>query len=106
LWSCFLIVPGIIKALGYSMAYYILYDNPGMKPFEAMKRSQNMMMGYKWKYVKLGLSFFGWILLIVLTLGIGYFWLYPYNSLTFGNFYEKKKKNQPTPPQSGRGMVV
>jgi uncharacterized membrane protein len=97
LWSCLLIVPGIIKALGYSMAYYILYDNPGMKPLEAIKRSQNMMMGYKWKYFKLGLSFLGWALLGLLTLGIGYLWLYPYIYLANGNFYENLKKNQEKP---------
>jgi len=28
LWSLLLIIPGIIKIYAYSMAYYIMYDNP------------------------------------------------------------------------------
>ena len=94
LWSLLLIIPGIIKALGYSMAFYIMYDNPGIKPLEALKKSQIMMKGYKRKLFLLGLSFIGWVFLGFLTLGIGFFWLYPYMSLSISNFYENLKRNQ------------
>jgi uncharacterized membrane protein len=94
LWSLLLIVPGLIKAYGYSMVFFIMYDNPGMKPLEALKKSQIMMKGYKWKLFTLHLSFIGWSLLAILTLGIGYFWLIPYIGLSEGNFYENLKKNQ------------
>ena len=94
LWSLLLIVPGIIKALGYSMMFYIMHDNPEIKPLEAIKKSQIMMKGYKGKYFLLSLSFIGWFLLGVLTLGIGYLWLYPYMSLSFANFYENLKQSQ------------
>jgi uncharacterized membrane protein len=40
------------------------------------------------------LSFFGWAFLGVLTLGIGFVWLYPYIALSLGNFYENLKQNQ------------
>ncbi|MDR0494058.1 MAG: DUF975 family protein [Treponema sp.] len=94
LWALLLIIPGIIKGYGYSMAFYIMYDNPGIKPLDALKKSQNMMKGYKGKYFLLGLSFLGWSLLGILTLGIGYLWLTPYVSLAYGNFYENLKKHQ------------
>ncbi|MCL2067487.1 MAG: DUF975 family protein [Treponema sp.] len=94
LWSLLLIIPGIIKYYGYSMAFYIMYDNPDIKPLEAIKRSKIMMKGYKWKYFLLELSFIGWGLLTVLTLFIGTLWLNPYISLSKTNFYENLKKNQ------------
>ena len=40
LWSLLLIVPGIIKALSYSMAPYILADNPDMDAMDTIKESR------------------------------------------------------------------
>jgi uncharacterized membrane protein len=92
LWSLLLVIPGIIKGLGYSMAFYIMYDNPEMKPLEALKKSQIMMKGYKGKLFLLWLSFVGWAILGLFTVCIGYLWLYPYISVA--NFYENLKQNQ------------
>jgi uncharacterized membrane protein len=99
LWSLLLIIPGIIKAFGYSMAFYILYDNPGMSAREALKKSQIMMKGYKLELFTLYLSFIGWALLAILTLGIGLLWLYPYIGLSVASFYENLKKIQEEPAQ-------
>jgi len=71
-----------------------MYDNPDIKPLEAIKKSQIMMKGYKWKLFILHLSFIGWGLLCILTAGIGFLWLYPYVGLSEGNFYENLKRNQ------------
>ena len=35
------------------------------------------------------LSFFGWLLLCVLTLGIGLLWLAPYMQMTLTKYYEQ-----------------
>jgi uncharacterized membrane protein len=95
LWSLLLIIPGIIKMYGYSMAFYIMHDNPEIKPLGAIKKSQIMMKGYKWKLFLLQLSFIGWALLCsIFSFGIGYFWLSPYVGLSTANFYENLKKNQ------------
>jgi uncharacterized membrane protein len=94
LWSLLLLIPGIIKAYAYSMAYYILYDNPGMSTLEAIKKSQIMMKGYKGKLFLLHLSFIGWFLLGALSFGIAYLWIYPYMCLSIANFYENLKLTQ------------
>jgi uncharacterized membrane protein len=94
LWTLLLIIPGIIKGISYSMAFFILYDNPDMKPRRALKESIRMMKGYKGKYLGISLSFIGWILLGIVTLGIGYLWLYPYIYMTIANFYENLKISQ------------
>jgi len=94
LWSLLLIIPGIIKSLSYSMAFYILHDNPQISPIDAITESKNMMKGYKGKLFVLYLSFTGWFLLAILTLGIGFLWLSPYVNLSVGNFYENLKQKQ------------
>lgn len=64
LWSLLLFIPGIIAALNYSQAFYLLADNPNKSAAQCMAESKFIMHGNKWKYVKLMLSFIGWELLV------------------------------------------
>jgi uncharacterized membrane protein len=66
LWTLLLIIPGIIAGLRYAMTFYILNDEPELKPLQAIKRSSEMMRGYKWDFFKLQLSFIGWYLLTII----------------------------------------
>jgi len=102
LWCLLLIIPGIVKAFGYSMAFYIMYDNPEIKPLEALKKSQIMMKGYKLKLFWLELSFVGWLILAYLTMGVGLLWLNPYMYLSIANFYENLKRNQENNPAANQ----
>lgn len=69
---------------------YLIIDTD-MNIFKVCKVSINMMNGYKWKYFIMMLSFFGWAILSILTLGVGFLWLSPYISTTSANFYNKLK---------------
>ena len=91
LWSFLLIIPGIIKGIAYSMSMYILAENEGMGALEAIARSEEMMRGHKLDYFVLGLSFIGWWLLVALTFGIAGIWVFPYQQVTYANFYNKIK---------------
>jgi len=91
LWSLLLIIPGIIKAISYSMCYYVLADNPEVGVREALKISQRITEGYKGRIFLLYLSFIGWALLSFLTLGIGYLWLMPYINISFANLFKELK---------------
>ncbi len=91
LWSLLLVIPGIIAALSYSMTYYILVENDTVGPLEAITRSKEMMRGNKWKLFCLGLRFWGWMMLCVLTLGIGLIWLLPYMYVAYARFYDDLK---------------
>jgi uncharacterized membrane protein len=93
LWTLLLIIPGIIKSLSYSMAYYIILDNPGMNAMDAITASRKMMNGHKRRLFRLKLSFIGWGLLCIPSLGIGFLWLIPYIALSQANFYEDLKNN-------------
>ena len=91
LWCLLLIIPGIIKSYSYSMCFYILADNPEVGVRNALTLSRKLMDGYKWKLFVLQLSFIGWGLLCILTLGIGNLWLIPYMQITMANFYDDVK---------------
>ena len=91
LWMLLLIIPGIIKAFAYALTPYILKDNPELSCLEAIERSRLMMKGNKWRLFVLCLSFIGWFLLCLLTLGIGFFWFAPYVYTTVAAFYEDVK---------------
>lgn len=85
--TIFLIIPGIIVALMYSQAFYILAEDPSKGIFECLEESSRLMSGHKWEFFVLGLSFIGWWLLAGLTLGIGGLWVEPYQKVTETNFY-------------------
>jgi uncharacterized membrane protein len=88
LWLLLLIVPGIIASFRYSLSFYIMIDNPEMTASQAINRSKEMMQGQKMKYFLLFLSFIGWYLLSIITLGIGFLWFIPYVYATQASFYE------------------
>ncbi len=92
LWSLLLIVPGIIAALSYAMTYYVICEDQHIGPLEAIAKSKNLMRGHKWELFCLGFRFFGWILLCVLSLGLGFLWLIPYILVTMAHFYDDIKQ--------------
>ena len=92
LWSLLFVIPGIIKAYSYSMAFYILAENPDMTANEAITESKEIMNGHKWELFVLGLSFILWAFAIVFTLGIAAIYVEPYMQLTIANFYHNIKR--------------
>ncbi|HTB25504.1 MAG TPA: DUF975 family protein [Puia sp.] len=96
LWTLLLIVPGIIAALGYSMTFYIMTDDPLIRPQDALKKSKSMMNGHKLKLFYLFLRFLLLGLLCILTLGIGFLWLIPYIHVTMAKFYDDINGNELT----------
>ena len=92
LWSLLFVIPGIIKAYSYSMAPYILADNPELTANEALSKSKEIMDGHKFDLFVLQLSFFWWYMLSAITFGIAYIYVIPYVSATTANFYNSIKK--------------
>ena len=91
LWSLLLIVPGIIKAYSYAMTPFIMVDHPELDADDCIEKSKAMMKGYKWKLFCVDLSYIGWWLLCVLTLGILTLWITPWNTCAKVKFYEELK---------------
>ena len=91
LWALLLIIPGIIKAYSYAMANFIAKDHPELGAYDCIKESMKVMDGHKWDLFLLDLSFIGWALLCILTLGIGFLWLQPYIMTSHAIFYKELK---------------
>lgn len=91
LWTLLLIIPGIIKSYSYALTPYILVEHPEMSANEAIEESMRLMDGHKFDLFYLQLSFIGWAILSILSLGLGVFWLIPYQMTAQAAFYRDIK---------------
>ena len=91
LWTLLLVIPGIIKTFSYAMTPYILHEYPNVGVNDSIDISRKMMKGHKLDLFLLELSFIGWGILCIFTLGIGFLWLTPYMQTSLAIFYEDVK---------------
>lgn len=89
LWTLALIIPGIIACYTYAMVPYILAEYPEMPAGEVLAQSKMLMEGNRWRLFCMHLSFIGWALLAIMTLGIGNLWLTPYRQTAEAAFYRE-----------------
>jgi uncharacterized membrane protein len=78
-------------SLNLALVLPLLVDNAQLTVGAAFGRSCRLMIGYKWQYFVLCVSFIGWILLGILSLFVGFLWISPYMTQTFLSFYEARK---------------
>ncbi len=77
-----------IKSYSYQLIYFILFDDPNKDAKAIVEESEKLMNGNRWKLFCLELSFIGWVILSVFSLGIGMLWLMPYMAVAQVIFYE------------------
>lgn len=101
LWYLLLVVPGIVKSYSYAQTYFIFKDltddetgNYDVKYLDCITQSRRLMDGHKFELFVLDLSFIGWDILGMLSLGIGYLWIAPYKAATKAAFYQNLVENQ------------
>jgi uncharacterized membrane protein len=91
LWSCLFIVPGIIKGLSYSQAFFLMIENPEYGIRESVNKSKMIMEGHKMKLFVL------WLITIIPIMAlsmipyigvvIAIFLFTPFSNLIYLNFY-------------------
>lgn len=86
-----LIIPGIIISMMLAMIEYIMADGEH-NIIETLKKSEGMMKGYKWDYFVFNLSFIGWVILSIMTIGILSIYAIPYMTVSRALYYEELKK--------------
>jgi len=84
----------IVKTYSYACAMYVRQDDGG-GAVGAITTSRRLMAGRKWKLFVQDLSFIGWFLLSILTLGILFIWTIPYYNQARYNFYKAAKEAGP-----------
>ena len=94
LWSLLLIVPGIIKAISYSLVPFLYLDNPDKEAPELLKLSEDMMNGHKMDLFMLYLSFIPYHLLGIITCGLFEFYVMPLQTLATTKFLLEVKDSQ------------
>lgn len=87
------VIGGPIKKYSYYLVPYIVAENPGIGSREAISLSRNMMRGHKWQCFVFELSFFGWNILELMTLGISaVLYSSPYKTAVFCEYYTQLRK--------------
>ena len=95
LWTLLLIVPGIMKAFSYALVPVLLQDEKykDTSYLDILKKSQDMMKGHRMDLFVLALSFIGWHILAIFTLGLLELWILPYQyTATYRFLYDVKEK--------------
>lgn len=102
LWTLLFIIPGIVKSYSYSQSFYIYKDlsehteTASVGATSYITESRALMNGHKGRLFYIDLSFIGWHIVCWLTLGLGYFVLFPYINATKAAFYRDLSKDRYT----------
>ncbi len=89
LW-CLTLVGIVVKRYSYYLVPYIVAENPDMGARQAVTLSRRMMKGHKWECFVFELSFIGWEILGLLTMGIfNLFYTNPYKTAAFTQYYAR-----------------
>ena len=73
--------------LQYALTVYLMLDHAESGVIEALRTSRKMMKGNRKRLLYQFFSFLGLHVLSVLSMGIGYLWVLPYQFQTTANFY-------------------
>ena len=92
--SILFIIPGIIAFLMFSQVFYIIAEDNKIDPYNALVKSKKMMEGNKWKLFKIMLRILLLAIVCILTLGIGFIWLAPYQNAVYAKFYNVVKEGK------------
>lgn len=82
-----LIIPGIIFSLMLTPALFIIAEDKEIGIMDTLKKSKEMMKGYKMDLFIFNLSFIGHYILTVITFGIYGFYFFPYLETAVINYY-------------------
>lgn len=86
-WSLLFFIPGIVKSIAYSQMFLIMNEFEEVSVTKSMRISMIITKGHKMDLFIMYLSFIGWEILSVFTLGILQLWLKPYKELTYMNAF-------------------
>ena len=81
-------VGSLIPFYLFRFAENIVRDDNTINPFKALGKSVKLMKGHYIELIKIDLSFIGWWVLYVVTLGIAGVYVLPYTSMVYAEFYD------------------
>ena len=106
LWSL-TIIGAVIKRYSYFLVPYIVAENPNMKANEAISLSRKMMKGHKWQCFVMELSFIGWDILGLFTLGLfNVLYTNPYKMASFTEYYAALRRQAVDKKLAGTELLM
>lgn len=84
----FALVGALLPFYWFRFAENILKDEETSNPVKAMGKSMKLMKGHYVELIKIDLSFLGWWILYICTLGIAGIYILPYTSTVYAEFYD------------------
>jgi len=84
----FFFVGALIPIYCFRFVENIVKDDNTMNPIRAMGKSIKLLKGHYIELIKLDLSFIGWWILYIFTLGIAGVYVLPYTSMVYAEFYD------------------
>ena len=86
LWSLLFLIPGLVAMYRYRAAWFLKVEHPEMSASACLSESAKMMKGHKWTAFCLDMSFFFWIFLSALVLGMGALLIRTFSGGSVGSF--------------------
>lgn len=77
--------------ISFSQMYYVYLDSPDKNIKFFIKESFRLMKGNRWKLICFYISMIGWWILGILSLGVGFLWIIPYQNVSLACFYRSIK---------------
>lgn len=86
-----LFAPALLPLYWFRFSTYIIYEDEKISPFKALAKSKSMLKGHYMELIKLDISNLGWFALAVFTMGLGCFYVKPYLTLVYAEYYDYLK---------------
>lgn len=83
-------VPALIPLYWFRFSTYVIYDEE-INVFKALAKSKRLLKGHYVELIKLDISNLGWFVLTIFTLGLGSFYVKPYLTLVYAEYYDYLK---------------
>lgn len=81
------LIVGLILTTRFTLAEYLMIDNPEMKGMDAIKESMRLMKGQNVHLIYIYVSFIGYAILSVMSFNLGFLWVIPYITETITCMY-------------------
>lgn len=86
----FFYVGSVFVLYWFRFGIYIIKDE-GCSPFKAIGKSMKLLRGHYRELIKLDISNLGWFVLMIVTMGLSAFYVKPYTTLVYAEFYDYLK---------------
>ena len=92
LYSLLLIVPGFFSHYKFSFSRYVFSDNNELTAGEALSESKKYTLENRESLFALDMSFVGWLIISIVTCGLGFIFAVSYHEISYALYYEGIKK--------------